>query len=95
MNNADISAARRLIAQFEGRALGRHNSNEWQRPDEFRKSTDAPVERFGGVVIRRDWSECRRGEYAWSLPGNPDGSKYENFFGKLRFRQLIGCQTVN
>ena len=28
MNNADIEAARRLIAQFEGTALGRHNSGQ-------------------------------------------------------------------
>jgi hypothetical protein len=30
MNAADITAARRLIDQFEGRALGRHNSSTFR-----------------------------------------------------------------
>lgn len=61
---ADLAAARRLIAQFEERALGRSNSGQ-QRPNLARATGSE----------RSDWRECAigevcRGEGWWGQGGS-------------------------
>lgn len=68
MNAADIRAAQRLIAQFEGDALGRHNSSKFRNnPTKERE----PIPNFVNpayLSFATDWKTCRIGEVTFSLP---------------------------
>lgn len=68
MNHADIAAARRLIAEFEDKADGRHNSNQWNRPSLEASPLHNP-QRMIAVIYRREvrikesWKDCAVGDY--------------------------------
>ena len=74
MNAADINAARRLIAQFEDRALGRHNSSLHR--DNPVAEQPAPVpEQPRHVYPKVNPDDCEVGDYLWTKPeweGHPD-----------------------
>lgn len=68
MNHNDIAAARRLIAEFEDKAVGRHNSNQWNRPS-LAPSPLRDPQRMIPVIYRRtvtlkeSWKDCAVGDY--------------------------------
>lgn len=64
MNCKDIESARKIIEQFEGKALGRHNSNEWERPG---GSLQRSRTRLSQAVIVDDWSKCDVGQYCFAV----------------------------
>lgn len=68
MNASDISTARRLIAEFEDKAVGRHNSNQWNRPSLAPSPLQnphrmVPVFYRREVRIRESWKHCDVGDY--------------------------------
>jgi hypothetical protein len=87
MNQRDIEAAQRLIAQFEG-GSGRHNSNQT-----IRSIARLQADRRISVVIKPSFKECEIGECCETVPYRvPDGCprvKLKDSFPSLYFTSIL------
>lgn len=66
MNAADIDAACRLIAQFEDKALGRHNSSRFRENPVAPQPVPIPEQRQS-VTLKTGPEDCQVGDYCWTL----------------------------